>query len=127
MTLIEKTDTSVTPVSSRTTANAPSTAIAPTSVGINAATTLPKMSRLSRKTIGMLRLSARAMSSDTCSLTSPKTAHSPPMLVVRPGASSSSATASQLSDLASWVSPSRVRITRVVRPSAPTRLGSGVS
>ena len=47
----------------RTTAKAPTTANAPTRVGINAATRLPKMSRLKMNTIGIEIDSARAMSS----------------------------------------------------------------
>ncbi len=85
MTLMEKIETSVTPVMRRTTANAPITAMPPTRVGISAETRLPKMSRLSRNTMGSEIDSARAMSLETCSLTSPKTAQRPPMLVLRPG------------------------------------------
>ena len=127
MTLIEKIDTSVTPVMSRTTAKAPITAMPPTRVGISADTRLPKISRLSRKTIGSEIDSARAMSLETCSLTSPKTAQRPPTLVLRPGADRSSFTASQLSLLASWVAPASVTMTRVAWLSVLTSPGDWVA
>ena len=89
-----KIETSVNIEIRRTTANAPSTAKAPTRVGMNAATTLPKMIRLKMNTIGIEIDSARAMSSVTVSLTSPNTAHWPATCVVRPSASKQSLTSS---------------------------------
>ena len=68
--------------------------MAPTRVGINAATTLPKMIRLKRNTIGIEIDSARAMSSVTVSLTSPNTAQGPATWVVSPSASKESLTSS---------------------------------
>ena len=70
ITLIEKTETSVTPVIRRTTASAPITAMAPTTAGIRAATTDPKISRDRITTSGSESDSARARSSLTVSLTS---------------------------------------------------------
>ena len=70
ITLIEKTETSVKPVIRRTTASAPSTAIAPTTAGISAATTEPKISSDRMITSGIDTVSAWARSSLTVSLTS---------------------------------------------------------
>jgi hypothetical protein len=70
MTLTEKIETSVKRVISRTTASAPTTARAPTSTGIDAATRLPKMSTASTATIGSEMVSARRRSSSVRSLTS---------------------------------------------------------
>ena len=71
ITLTEKTETSVTVVSRRTTASEPTTASAPTRAGIEAATRLPKISSASRTTIGSEIISARSRSSEVISLTSP--------------------------------------------------------
>ncbi len=70
ITLTEKIETSVNSVSTRTTASAPTMASRPTSAGIEAATTLPKISRASRITIGIESSSARSRSSEVISLTS---------------------------------------------------------
>ena len=70
ITLTEKIETSVTRVSSRTTASAPTMATTPTRAGIDAATRLPKISRASSTTTGREISSARSRSSEVISLTS---------------------------------------------------------
>ena len=62
--------------------------------GMNAATTLPKITKHKRKTIGIDSDSARAMSALTVSLTSPNTAHCPATFVVSPTASRVGSTSS---------------------------------
>ena len=66
---MENTETSVKFVISRTTAIAPSTEIAPTTAGIRAATTDPKISSDRMMTSGSENTSALARSSATVSLT----------------------------------------------------------
>ncbi len=66
---MENTETSVKPVIRRTTASAPTTAIAPTTAGISAATTEPKINSDRSTTSGNEKVSARARSSLTVSLT----------------------------------------------------------
>ena len=66
---MENTETSVKFVISRTSAIAPSTEIAPTTAGIRAATTDPKISSERITTSGNENSSARARSSPTVSLT----------------------------------------------------------
>ena len=68
--MTEKTETSVNCVITRTTASAPIIESSPTRAGIDAATTLPKISSASRITIGIEISSARSRSSEVISLTS---------------------------------------------------------
>ena len=83
---MEKIDTSVNSVSSRITAIAPTTARAPTSTGIEAATRLPKISTARIATTGSEIVSARRRSCSVRSLTSAKTAYVPARSVSSPSA-----------------------------------------
>ena len=85
--LMEKTETSVTMVITRTRAKAPKMATPPTKAGINADATLPKNTRHNRITIGIEIASARVISAETWWFTSRNTDHCPPTVVVRPLAS----------------------------------------
>jgi len=124
MMLIEKIDTSVNSVMTRTTVNAPMIATPPISRGVVAASTLPNTNTSSTSRIGIEIISARAMSSETWPFTSRKIALGPPTLVVRPAAFRSSRTARMVSVSGS----STNRIPRYVEClSFEIRLGAGVS
>ena len=127
ITLIEKIETSVTSVSSRTTARAPTTATAPTSTGMAAATRLPKIRIASTATTGSEMVSARWRSCSVRSLTSAKIANVPARSVSRPSACRSSSIASKLSRYSSCVSPSSEITTWVLWPSWLSRPGAAVS
>ncbi len=77
-TFSEKTETSVTSVSSRSSTRAPSTASSPTTSGSPAATRLPNTTTSSTSSTGMEMASARARSAAVWSLSSFSSGTAPP-------------------------------------------------
>ena len=122
--LMEKTDTSVTAVTSHSTKKAPSTASIPTPTGSRAATTPPNTMMSSTRVMGMATLSARARSLSMVSPTWLKISTEPPTSTVTgPRSPANASSRPSPATCHSSCSPARRPTTRAAEPSSLRRGG----